>query len=171
MSQFQRAIPILTVTLLVLLCVMPWGLSQSFHFALPILPFAAIHYWSRSQPASMPCTFVFAAGLSVDVLSYGPLGYWSLVYLMGLGLVAGFARLLTDTSPLADFTSFCAAIAMLALIAWSLASVYFIRFIDWQPMAWAAAMLAIAYPFVIALLGPLERWLAGPRMLNLERRT
>ena len=171
MSQLQRAIPMLTVTLLVLLCVMPWGLGQSFHFALPLLPFAAIHYWARSRPASMPCTFVFAAGLAVDVLSYGPLGYWSLVYLMGLGLAAGLARVLLDSSPLADCTSFCAAIALLALIAWSLASVYFIRFIDWQPMATAAAMLAAAYPFVHLLLAPLERWLAGPRTLNLERRT
>lgn len=171
MGTLARVTPPITVVLFVLLCVMPWGLGQSFHFALPLLPFAAIHYWARTSPTLMPSTFVFAAGLSVDVLSYGPLGYWSLVYLMGLGLTAGVERVLPDTGPMSDYVNFCAVIAGLALIAWSCASIYFIRVIDWEPMASAAVMLALAYPLVRLLLGPVDRWLAGPRTLNLERRT
>ncbi len=171
MGTLARVTPLFTVVLSVLLCVMPWGLGPSFQFALPMLPFAGIHYWARTSPALMPSTFVFAAGLSVDVLSYGPLGYWSLVYLMGLGLTAGLERVLPDNGPMSDYGTFCAVTAGLALLAWACASVYFIRFIDWEPMAWAALMLAVAHPFVRTLLGPVDRWLAGPRTLNLERRT
>ena len=88
-----------------------------------------------------------------------------------LGLTAGVERVLPDTGPMSDYVNFCAVIAGLALIAWSCASIYFIRVIDWEPMASAAVMLALAYPLVRLLLGPVDRWLAGPRTLNLERRT
>lgn len=169
MTMFAPMVPALTVLVLVLVSVMPWGIGPGFHFALPAMPLLAVYFWARAQSRLLPTVFVFAAGLVVDVLSYGPLGYWSLVYVAGLGL-AGLSARFGGGGNLSQWFGFAVVMAGLALLAWLLASVYFVRFIDWRPMAWAAAVLPLAYPFVQALLGPVDRWMAGPRALNLERR-
>lgn len=169
MTALAPVVPALTVLVLVVLSVMPWGVGPSFHFVLPVMPFAAVHFWARAQSHLLPTAFVFAAGLAVDVLSYGPLGYWSLVYLTGLGLTVVSDRI-GARSGFSDWLGFTFVMAGLALAAWLLASAYFVRLIDWKPMAWAAVLLALIYPVTQAVLRPLERWMSGSRALNLERR-
>lgn len=166
----MRLIPAVTVLVLVVLCVLPWGLGQNVDFALPALPFAAVHFWLRSHGRLMPLAFVCAAGLAVDVLSYGPLGYWSMVYLSGCGLTALLDRSLAARIGANGWVGFCFVAAALFLIAWLVASVYFLRFADVRAMAGAAAILALAYPLVQVLLNPLDRLITGPQPLNLDRR-
>ena len=133
------------------------------------MPFAGVFFWARAQPQLMPTSFVFVTGVAVDVLSYGPLGYWSLIYLSGLALT-GPADRFGARGGLSEWIGFTAIGAGLALLAWLVASIYFVHFIAWRPMAWAAVLLALIYPALQALLLPLDRWVAGPRALNLERR-
>ncbi len=170
MRNLALLIPAGTVLALVVLCVLPWGLGQSVDFALPALPFAAVHFWLRAHGRLMPLSVVFAAGLAVDVLSYGPLGYWSLVYLSGCGLTTLLDRTAASRSGFNGWAGFCFVAVGLIVIAWLIASIYFLRFADGRAMAEAGALLVLAYPFVQALLNPLDRWVAGPQSLNLERR-
>lgn len=170
MRNLVHLIPTGTVLALVVLCVLPWGLGPSVDFALPALPFVAVHFWLRSNGRLMPLAFVFAAGLAVDVLSYGPLGYWSLVYLSGCGLTALLDRNAAARIGANGWAGFCFVAAGLILLAWLVASIYFLRFADVRAMAEAAAILALAYPLFQVLLNPLDRLIVGPQALNLERR-
>ena len=166
----SRTAPAVTVLLMVLISVMPWGLGPSFQFAMPAMPFAAIHYWTRARDGHMSTWMVFAAGLTVDVLSYGPLGYWAMIYLAGLTLTILLQRSSSDSGSITGLASFTFVIAGLLFSAWALASGYFMRLIDWTPMFWAAALLIGIYPVIHLLLAPVESWAARPRALNLERR-
>lgn len=170
MQPILRIIPIATVIVLVVLSVLPWGVGQSLGFMLPLLPFLAIYYWMRRHSHLMPTLFVFASGLAVDVLSYGPLGYWSIVYLAGLGLTALLERSGVAGRSVAGWAGFCGVIAGLAFIAWLVASLYYVRFIDWQPMARAAAALLLVYPLFRVLLDPLDRLVSEPQSPNFKRR-
>ena len=170
MQPILRIIPIATVLVLVVLSVLPWGVGQSLGFMLPLLPFLAIYYWMRRHSQLMPALFVFASGLAVDVLSYGPLGYWSIVYLAGLGLTALLERIDTAGGGFVSWAGFCGVIAGLALIAWLVASLYYVRFIDWQPMARAAGVLLLVYPLFRTLLDPLDRLVCEPQTPNFKRR-
>ncbi len=170
MRPLVHLIPAGTVVALVVLSVLPWGLGQSVDFALPVLPFVAVHFWQRSNGPLMPLAFVFTAGLAVDVLSYGPLGYWSLVYLSGCGLTALLDRRETSRTGANGWAAFCFVAAGMILTAWLVASIYFLRLADVRAMAEAAAILALAYPLFQVLLTPLERVIAGPQTLKLERR-
>lgn len=170
MHIISRITPIVTVLLLVLISVMPWGLGPNFQFAMPAMPFTAIHYWTRARDGHMATWMVFLAGLTVDVLSYGPLGYWALIYLSGLTLTILLQGSSSDPGSITGLASFSFVIACLLFVAWALASGYFMRRIDWSPMLWAAVLLALTYPLVHLILAPIERWAARPRALNLERR-
>ena len=169
MTTLAPVVPALTLLALVLISVLPWGIGPGYQFALPALPLLAVYFWTRAQSHLLPATFVFAVGLVVDVLSYGPLGYWSLVYLAGLALTE-FSTRFGGRGNLSEWLGFAGVMAALSAIAWLLASVYFVRLVNWRPMAWAAVLLPLAYPVVQALLVPVDRWVAGPRALNLERR-
>lgn len=170
MDILARLVPIATVLALALLCVVPWGFGAWTNFALPALPFTAIHYWSRKDRAPLAAPLVFLTGLGVDVLSHGPLGYWSLIYLTGMALTFGLEEGAGQADGLRHWLGFCSVLAMLMLLAWLLASAYFARLIDWWPMLTAAFVLPAIYPVVAAILLPVDRWMAGPRMLRLERR-
>jgi len=52
--------------------------------AVPLLPYVVIHLASVRQPSAMPSWLAFLSGLSLDVATHGPLGYWALLFLVGL---------------------------------------------------------------------------------------
>ena len=89
MSVAGRLVPALSVAVLVMVAVLPWGLPPDGRFVLPLLPFIAIHYWTSRHPEKLAEWVPFAAGLTVDVLSNGPLGYWSLIYLTAVRVGRG----------------------------------------------------------------------------------
>ncbi len=150
-----RFIPALTVAVLALVAVLPWGLPPGGRFVFPLLPFIAIHYWTSRHPERLSAWVPFLAGLSVDVLSNGPLGYWSLIYLVGY-LIAAEAHLVTGTGPAGRWLLFLTSLAVLVAAAWGIASVYAFEVADWQPFAWAAALAGLAYPIVALALRALD---------------
>ncbi len=162
-------VPAATVLVLVLICVLPWGMGESLRFVLPVLPFSAIYFWSRTE-APMPSTLVFLAGLIVDVLTYGPLGYWSLIYLIGMALTAGLDQVRARNGSLSRWVDFCAVLVLLSIVAWLIASAYFVFLIEWRPMLLAAVAVAALYPLISTLLKPFEMLVRGPQPLNLERK-
>jgi hypothetical protein len=49
-----------------------------------LLPVVVIHLFAARVPAAMPSWLAFLAGLSMDLATQGPPGYWALIYLAGL---------------------------------------------------------------------------------------
>ena len=151
----KYTVPILSITVLTLIAVLPWGLASESRFFLPLLPIIAIDYWGLRRPQSMPEWSVFLAGLTLDVLTQGPLGYWALIYLFGYFLGA-LCEPYGRHSQRLRVALFGAAQLCVTLVAWLLSSAYFWEFADWRPYASGAAYAAIAALVIV----PLLHWLS-----------
>jgi rod shape-determining protein MreD len=119
----------------------------------------------------MPAGAVFASGLAMDVLTYGPLGFWSLVYLAGFGVASRrWGRGEEEAEGSASLAGLVCVVALASAVAWAGSSLYFVRLMDWRPMALAGVAAAIAYPLVALALGPVARFIDGRRIPRLYRR-
>ena len=133
---------------LTLLAALPWGLPSEYRFFLPLLPVVAIHFWSLRHPGLVPDWFVFFVGLSLDILTQGPLGYWSLIYLAA-HVLAVIAAPFAAGNSMIRLALFGTSLIAVAAIAWLVSSIYFLEFADVMPygvgavMAFAGAVLLI----------------------------
>jgi rod shape-determining protein MreD len=152
----KELMPAVSVALVTLLAALPWGLPSEARFLLPLLPYATIHFWAVRLPALMPEWLVFLSGLAADVLTHGPLGFWSLVYLLGYMLVQ-VLRDFNRWGAAGRWLLFSITIALLAFAQWLVASVYFMNAADWIPLVRSAAVICLLYPLMGLLLRPLNR--------------
>lgn len=155
MTVAGRIIPALSVCALCGLAVLPWGLPLSGRLALPFLPVAAIYYWASRFGDRLTPWVPFAAGLVVDVLCDGPLGFWPLVYLCGSAL-GSEAQSAMARGRAAEWALFAVSASTLAVAGWGVTSVYQWTVTDWRPFAWAAWCAAIAYPLLGAMLTAID---------------
>lgn len=142
-------IGLITVTLIAAL---PWGLPSDARFLLPLLPFLVIHHWAVRRPASMPEWLVFLSGLGTDVLTHGPLGFWSFIYLVGYMLSRAF-RLHDHWAVIGQWLEAVALLSILAALQWLIASAYFLGSVDWRPLARGSLLAVLLYPLIISALG------------------
>ncbi len=170
MTVFAKLLPIVSVLAFAVLSALPWGLPENFGYTLPALPFAIIYFWTREHPRLIPAFIVFLAGITVDVLTHGPLGYWAIVYLTGVALAWFFDAVQERFGGPRGAAAVIVILPLVAATGWLLASLYFGRPVAWQPMALAAAGLALAYPLLVLTLSPVSAWISGPSTLNLDRR-
>jgi rod shape-determining protein MreD len=159
--------PGLLVALLTVLAALPLGVESGARFLLPLLPLVAIAWVAIRAPARMPSGVAFAAGLALDVLTHGPLGYWSLVYLAGYLLATTLAS--SDVPSLgAAWAGLAAVLLGAAAVEWSVHSLYFVEPAALRPRILAAAAALAIAPLVVLLLR-LGAAPAARRSLQLER--
>lgn len=146
---------LVSIAVLALLAALPWGLPPLHRFFLPLLPVAAIHFWSLRHPDLVPEWYVFATGLLLDVLTHGPLGYWPLVYLsahvMGV-LSAPYAH----HGVLLRVALFGGALFAVTVISWGAASLYFLERADVVPYAIGALLAAAGSAVILPVLHLLD---------------
>ena len=158
MRALKHTAPILSIAVLTLIAVLPWGLPSESRFFLPLMPIIAIHYWGLRRPESVPEWPVFMAGLTLDVLTQGPLGYWALIYLLGYFLGA-LCEPYGRHSQRMRVALFAAALVGVTVAAWLLSSAYFMELADWRPYAAGAGYAAIAAIIIV----PLLHWLSAAK--------
>jgi len=147
---------------LVLLGVLPVvGLLPSetpvARFLLPLLPYIVVHLTAVRQPGAMPSWLAFAAGLGVDLGTSGPIGFWALVYLAGLFMVAvspsDKVLLWADRVLLGVVT-----MAAVTLLAGLVGSAYLMHWVDWLALMIAGGVAASILGFLeIVIPGPVGR--------------
>ena len=150
-----RLVPVVSVLALTLLSALPWGLAPEARFVLPLIPVAAIHFWVVRGADRISEATVFLDGLLLDVLTNGPLGFWSLIYLTGYGtslMLARRARLLS----LGGTAAHLIVVTVLAAVIWVVSSLYALEIADWRPLAVASLAAAAAYPVVALLMSLLD---------------
>lgn len=154
MKRTRRVAPIASIAALTVLAALPWGLPAEDRFFLPLLPVIAIHFWTLRHDAWIPEWLVFLAGLSVDILTQGPLGYWSLIYLVA-HLAATFSAPYADQGSVPRLGLLGLALALVTALAWLVSSVYFFELVDVRPylagLAFAAVCALILLPVLHAL--------------------
>ena len=168
MRAMSYVAPLASIALLTLVAVFPWGLPTEDRFFLPMLPLVAIHYWSLRQPENVPEWGVFLAGLSLDILTHGPLGYWALIYLLAFSL--GFlSKPYGQRGQFVRVALFALALAIVALVAWAVASLYILEVADWRPFAVGAGCAALASLLIVPVLHVLGASKPSPNSSRLER--
>lgn len=151
MPLLDRFIPAATIIITTILVALPWGMAAENRFILPLLPLIVIHYWTVRRPGHVAEWWVFLAGISLDILTHGPLGYWALIYLLGFA-AAKLTTEVAEHSPISKWLF--AALTFLALSAgsWALSSLYYFELADWRPYALAALAAAVIYPLIGVVL-------------------
>jgi rod shape-determining protein MreD len=155
MDWLRNLAPIGSIAFLTVLAVLPWGLPSEYRFFLPLLPVIAIHFWTLRHDAWIPEWLVFLAGLTIDILTLGPLGYWALIYLVA-HLVATFSTPYSGGGSLFRLALLAVALLAVAVTAWAVASLYFFSFADWRPYAKGATLAAIAAIVIVPILHALD---------------
>lgn len=171
MSEFAKSlVPLLTTIALAVVSLLPWGVPPALRLCPTLVPLVAIMIWNASRAGDVPAWGAFVLGLAIDVLTYGPLGYWAGCYVLAGVLSQSLRR---DEEPLEALYSWLGLMAVLAavlLIAWGIASAYFSRLVDWRPFLLALVVMGAAMPVVAAVLSPALRWVEGPHHPTLVRR-
>lgn len=164
----RRIVPVLTIIMATLLVVLPWGVTAQNRFFLPLLPLIVIHYWTLRLPDEVKDWWAFCAGLSVDILTNGPIGYWALIYLLGFAA----AKLSTDVaggSPVFKWLAAGATMIALTALGWVVSSLYYFEWADWRPYMTAAVASALVYPLIAIVLRGLGSHGEAPRNVLLKR--
>jgi rod shape-determining protein MreD len=156
MPLFRNMVPLATVAVVTVVAALPLSLPSDVRFYMPLLPYTVIHYWAVRRPTLMPEWGVFLAGLITDVLTHGPLGFWSLMFLIG-AVAVDATRDMPDWGALGRWGQFCATLLVLGFSQWLVASIYFVELADWKPMALAVTIAALSYPLIGFALRPLQR--------------
>jgi rod shape-determining protein MreD len=156
MMVFGGIVPIFTVAVCAVLAVLPWGAVDWARLALPLLPLSAIYFWSVRQPRTMSAGVAFLAGLFIDVMTHGPLGFWSLIYLVGAAIGRFEGKRLPGAGQTFRLVSFAFVAAVLGVLQWGVLSVYTVRWIEWTPFVVAAAAAIACQALVTVVLSPLN---------------
>jgi rod shape-determining protein MreD len=168
MRSLRFLMPVVTVAALTVVAILPWGLPTGDRFVLPLLPIVAIYYWTLDRDAWLPEWAIFLAGLLLDVLTQGPLGYWALVYLVAYIMAVICSRLRVETA-LRQLTLFAGAMVAVTLFAWLAASAYFIELLDIGPYARGAGAAVLVAALVALAAGLLRAAGISARPVRLSR--
>ena len=168
MPILRNLVPLATLAALTLVAALPFGLPADVRFYMPLLPYTVIHYWAVRRPTLMPEWGVFLAGLATDVLTHGPLGFWSLMFLIGVVAVDA-TRGMPDWGALGRWAQFSGILLVLGGCQWLVASIYFVELADWKPMLLAVAIAVLSYPLIGFALRPLQRLWERPDHTAMSR--
>jgi cell shape-determining protein MreD len=132
----------------VVIAAVPWGLPGETTFVLPFLTLLLVFVFSVHPKSAVPGWLVFAAGLATDVLTAGPLGYWAFIYMLCHALARAIAaRAPVQTLP-GLWIKYSGAALLAAMAGWGLAVVYYVRLIDWWPIALGTLVSIAVSPLV-----------------------
>lgn len=140
--------PSLVLFLAVVVAAVPWALPSRAGFILPLLLIIFVFVLTLRRRQELPTLSVFAAGVLMDILTAGPLGYWAIIFLLTHTLAALYAKRATRPGFGMLWFVFAATAVAASVSGWALASLYFVRVIDWQPMLIGGSVTVALFPLV-----------------------
>jgi rod shape-determining protein MreD len=144
-----RFLPAFSVLIAVIATAVPWGLPADATFILPLLVVMMVFCWRTIPGTELHPAAAAVLGLLADLLSGGPLGFWALMCLIAatVGLTPGSFRERRDLWK--NWLAWTALISVIGLFGWLLASLYYLRWIDWWPIVFGVATSIAVFPFVL----------------------
>mgnify|MGYP001820315173 FL=1 len=144
-----RFLPAFSVLIGVIATAVPWGLPADATFIQPLLVVMMVFCWRAIPGTELHPAAAAVLGLLADLLSGGPLGFWALMCLVAatVGLKPGSFRERRDIWT--EWLAWTALICLLGLFGWLLASLYYLRWIDWWPIAFGVVTSIVFFPVVL----------------------
>ena len=146
----KGALDAIVMALLVGGAAMPWGAPAYLTIALPMMAMAFVVTTTLCRIRAMSAWMVFLAGLLVDIVSSGPVGYWALLFLLGQAFAVETAQHTSGRHWLATWAAFAAIMIALAAIGQGVAAAYCSHPIDWLPIAVGAGLPIAIFPLIYA---------------------
>jgi len=142
-------LPALSVLFAVFATAVPWGLPADATFILPLVMVMMVFCWRVLPGVEFPAYVAVLLGLLTDVVSGGPLGFWSLMALTGAA-AGGWMQPLGDGQDMKRLWLVWGVVALImACLGWLIASLYFLRGIDLWPIAFGALSSIVLFPVVL----------------------
>ena len=142
-------LPTVSVLFAVLAAAVPWGLPADATFILPLVVVMMVFCWRALPGTVLPPYLAMLLGLLTDITSGGPLGFWALMCLIAAS-AGGRVPSHTDGRDVSRlWLAWTGVAALVALLGWLLASLYFLRWIDWWPIAVGALASIVLFPVVL----------------------
>jgi rod shape-determining protein MreD len=137
--------PTVLSLLLVVISAVPLGLPYLSNIS-PLLAMMSVYYWSIYRADLMPAPAAFLIGLVQDLVGGGPLGLMALVLLLVHGLCVSQRRVFLSKPFLVGWWGFMFVAAGAAVVAWTLACLYFVSWFDPRPVAAQLVLTVALYP-------------------------
>lgn len=125
-----------------------------------LLPVLVVHAWSIVIPGALPVSIVFAAGLWVDAMSHGPLGFWALAYVVA-ALASDALGSVGRRGSVGHAASIAATLGVVVGVVWLSASVYGERWVPAAGLLLAGMQAGLIYIGVAGCVSGmliLKRW-------------
>lgn len=142
-------LPTLSVLFAVIATAVPWGLPADATFILPLVVVMMVFCWRALPGVTLSPVAAVLLGLLTDVMGGGPLGFWALLALIASS-AGTYSRVFGADHELGPlWLIWTGLVAGLACFGWLLASAFFLRWIDWWPIAFGAAASVALFPVVL----------------------
>lgn len=143
----------LVILVAVVIAAVPWGLPEEATFILPFLTLLLIFLFAAPQEKLIPAWLAFLAGLVTDILTAGPLGYWAFLCTLCFALARLMAQRVPAQSLAMLWLQFLLVSTLVAGAGWALASLYYLRPIDWWPIALGTMTAMLVCPAALLWFG------------------
>ncbi|HEY1960996.1 MAG TPA: hypothetical protein VGG69_01145 [Rhizomicrobium sp.] len=160
-SLFAAIIPALCGLLGVALSAMPVSLTGGA-VPPPLLGFMPIYFWCLFRPDLMPVAAVFIIGLSQDLLSGAPPGFWTASFIATYAFVDRQRDSLAGLAGVGTILGFALAALICGMTAYVIAWVYYWHLPPLMPLLIQVAVTMVCYVPALPLLNALQRRIVGP---------
>jgi rod shape-determining protein MreD len=151
-----RFVPTVATLVLAMLSVLPLRFPNYAAVA-PLLALAGIFYWTIYRPDLLPPTAVFLCGFVLDLLSGGPLGVSSLVFLLARVVVLPQRRFFVDRLFPFVWGGFTLLAAGAITFLWGLGSTLTGFMLDMRAASLQWVLTVACFPAVAYLLMRVQR--------------
>ena len=150
--------PLLASLCLVVVSIIPLRLPEA-SFVVPMLALMAVYYWGLHRADLLPAPAIFVVGFLQDILSGGPLGINTLIFLAGYGICVSQRRFFYAKSFLVVWWGFMVVAAGALIVEWVLISAFVEALISPRPAYFKYLMTIALYPVVAWLFACMQRTL------------
>lgn len=147
----RRLVPSALTLALILAGPIPIGTAY-VQLLKPVLPLAAIYYWSLYRPDLMPAPIAFVLGLLYDILSGAPVGVHAVVFVVLHAVVNKQRRFLIGKSFAINWMGFTAVAVGAFAAVWLLTSIYYATPVDPPGLLFQTLTTVVVFPIVFWVL-------------------
>jgi rod shape-determining protein MreD len=145
--QLWYSVPLFLTLAAILLALAPLNLFQGQAPA-PDIVLASVFFWAIFGPQFLPAWAVFALGLTQDLATGAPIGFWALIYLFAYGLSLSQRVFFFGRTVRGVWLGFIIVALVTAFVTWIAGSTYFMRWLPLGPILLQAAVSIVVFPFV-----------------------
>ena len=160
-SGLARLLPVATTVLAAVIAVLPVHVP-GYAALVPAFALMAVYHWTIYRPDLLPPVWIFAIGLTQDLLSGALIGVGTLTLLLARVAVLRYRRLFINRTFPFVWSGFMLLAGGVMLGLWVLHCVLQLNLFDLRTTMFRAVLTVAVFPVASFALGRTQRALIGP---------